>query len=448
MRFSEDDLRRFAEWSGDRNPLHTDAAFARSTPFGQPIAHGMLSVLDALNVALRPSDRPPASLEIEFRGAVVPGVEYDVDSEWSGDELTVAVHLADTAVMNIRAAMDPAEGAAPDPDASWVTGIATRVATPSADTRREPVARATTELEQGVEIVAAYQTGSAAGIPYAGTHHGVGEVLALCSYIVGMELPGLRSLFTRASIRFAQPAGPNDLDPPQAGVLWYRARTRRFDRHFRILDTQVDIATADARPVATALLRSYVPFGPATVDLETLSAHLLPAAGRLDGLVALVCGGSRSLGADIAAALALSGCHVYTGARGNADDIFDLSQRLAKRGRHIEFVQGDAGDPVWCQRTLERIRARHGRLDLLVLNACSAPSVLRIGPDASARHDEYVQQNLRLVQTPLAACLSTLDQSEGTVAYVSSSFVEDPPPGLSHYVALKQAAEPVQRPEY
>jgi HAD superfamily phosphatase (TIGR01681 family) len=323
--------------------------------------------------------------------------------------------------------------------------VATRAGKPSTDIRREPVARATAELEHGVEIVAAYRTGPAAGVPYAGSRHGVGEVLALCSYIVGMELPGLRSLFTRATIRFARSAGPKEQDPTQAGALWYRARTRRFDRHFRILDTEVEIATIDARPVATALLRSYVPFGPATVDLDTLAAHLSPAASRLDGLVALVCGGSRGLGADLTAALALSGCHVYMGARGNADKVSDLSRRLAERGHHIEFVHGDAGDPTWCQQTLERIRAQHGRLDLLVLNACSAPSVLRIGPDASARHDEYVQQNLRLVQTPLAACLSTLDQSEGTVAYVSSSFVDDPPPGLSHYVALKQAAEGVVR---
>ena len=199
MRFSEDDLRRFAEWSGDRNPLHIDAAFARSTSFGQPIAHGMLSALDALSTALRPSDNPPTSLEIEFRGAVVPGVECEVGSAWSGGELTVAVRSGDAAVLNLRATTDPAEGAGSDTDVSWVSSLATRGKKPSARLRREPVARATAELEQGVEIVGAYRTGPTAGVPYAGSHHGVGEVLALCSFIVGMELPGLRSLFTRAS---------------------------------------------------------------------------------------------------------------------------------------------------------------------------------------------------------------------------------------------------------
>jgi 3-hydroxybutyryl-CoA dehydratase len=36
-------VRKFAEVSGDYNPIHLDDEFARSTRFGQRIAHGMLS---------------------------------------------------------------------------------------------------------------------------------------------------------------------------------------------------------------------------------------------------------------------------------------------------------------------------------------------------------------------------------------------------------------------
>jgi 3-hydroxybutyryl-CoA dehydratase len=37
------DIVLFAAASGDLNPVHLDAEFAATTPFGEPIAHGMLT---------------------------------------------------------------------------------------------------------------------------------------------------------------------------------------------------------------------------------------------------------------------------------------------------------------------------------------------------------------------------------------------------------------------
>lgn len=48
---TEADVVAFAGLSGDFNPLHTDAEFAKNTPFGERIAHGMLVVAMATGMS-------------------------------------------------------------------------------------------------------------------------------------------------------------------------------------------------------------------------------------------------------------------------------------------------------------------------------------------------------------------------------------------------------------
>lgn len=41
--FTDEDVRRFVEITGDVNPLHVDDAFAAKSKFGRRVVHGMLS---------------------------------------------------------------------------------------------------------------------------------------------------------------------------------------------------------------------------------------------------------------------------------------------------------------------------------------------------------------------------------------------------------------------
>ncbi len=50
---TESDVMAFAGLSGDYNPIHTDAEFAKTTPFGQRVAHGLLGLSIALGLATR-----------------------------------------------------------------------------------------------------------------------------------------------------------------------------------------------------------------------------------------------------------------------------------------------------------------------------------------------------------------------------------------------------------
>ncbi|GAB1469625.1 MaoC/PaaZ C-terminal domain-containing protein [Chloroflexota bacterium] len=50
---SEDAINSFAGLTGDYNQIHTDAEFAKATPFGQRIAHGLLGMSIGVGLIMR-----------------------------------------------------------------------------------------------------------------------------------------------------------------------------------------------------------------------------------------------------------------------------------------------------------------------------------------------------------------------------------------------------------
>jgi 3-hydroxybutyryl-CoA dehydratase len=50
---TEGDIVAFAALSGDYNQIHTNAEFSRQTPFGQRVAHGLLSLSITSGLAMR-----------------------------------------------------------------------------------------------------------------------------------------------------------------------------------------------------------------------------------------------------------------------------------------------------------------------------------------------------------------------------------------------------------
>jgi len=95
----EADIEKFAEVSGDRNPLHMDEEYAKKTPFGQRIAHGALTASFISGILGNDLPGPGAiftGLSMRFKRPVFIGSTVTVRAEISelqerGNRVTLAV---------------------------------------------------------------------------------------------------------------------------------------------------------------------------------------------------------------------------------------------------------------------------------------------------------------------------------------------------------------------
>jgi gluconate 5-dehydrogenase len=88
----------------------------------------------------------------------------------------------------------------------------------------------------------------------------------------------------------------------------------------------------------------------------------------LSGQVALVTGGSRGLGLQMAEALGEAGAKVMLTSR-KAADLEEAAAHLSERGIDARWIAADASDPVQIQKVVDETMQRLGRIDVLVNNA-------------------------------------------------------------------------------
>lgn len=423
---TQDDLASFAAASHDRNPLHVSPDYARRTAFGQPVAYGALATLHAL-AHLRPRPNAVASrIAVDFTRPIFPGVAYDAEvTERGGDKSTVTLRDGKRACLRVTVTF--LEGTS----GPRFTGTTCQL-------RSEAVDRAFESIQVGARASGEYMPASGAAEQYVDrlglAQRGVGawHVAALmgASYIVGMELPGTRALFSHVSLEFEGLAGATD-------PLKYETVARNVDPRFELvqMDVRFDGGGLYARGQLGAFVRR-----PA-VALRPDLLNDLPAPDALAGKRAIVVGASRGLGAALALALARCGARVLATYASSSDSARALERAAAGASGALETRRADARDPAACAELV----SAHDSLDLLVCSASPPLLPLDLSPSSRARFDAFVSDSLRMVSTPLAAAMPALEKRSGGVVLLSSVALETPPEEWPHYVTAKAAIEGLGR---
>jgi NAD(P)-dependent dehydrogenase (short-subunit alcohol dehydrogenase family) len=159
---------------------------------------------------------------------------------------------------------------------------------------------------------------------------------------------------------------------------------------------------------------------------------------ELDGKVALITGGSRGLGLQIATAFAERGATVVISSR-KQDACDAAAEEIAARtGARAVGIACHVGHWDQCERLVERAYDELGRVDVLVNNAGSSPPYPSLDAVSEDLFDKVIAVNLKghfrlcaLVGTRMA------DGGGGSIINVSSTASVSPSPGELPYGAAK-----------
>jgi 3-hydroxybutyryl-CoA dehydratase len=99
-KLSQEQINRYADASDDHNPIHVDEAFAKATPLGGTVAHGMLtlaSISEMMAAAFGEAWLAHGRLRVRFRNVARPTDTITASARPQGapgETLTYAVECA------------------------------------------------------------------------------------------------------------------------------------------------------------------------------------------------------------------------------------------------------------------------------------------------------------------------------------------------------------------
>jgi len=162
---------------------------------------------------------------------------------------------------------------------------------------------------------------------------------------------------------------------------------------------------------------------------------------RLESKVALITGGSSGIGRVTAKRFVEEGAWVAITGRTPAT----LDETVAEFGpsRAMAF-KADAASPAEMRRVIEAVKAQHGRLDVLFLNAGVAP-LTPLAAATDAQFDDVFATNVKGVFFAVQAAVPHFPASGGSIILTSSSLNAKGVAGLSLYSATKAAVRSLAR---
>jgi NAD(P)-dependent dehydrogenase (short-subunit alcohol dehydrogenase family) len=156
-------------------------------------------------------------------------------------------------------------------------------------------------------------------------------------------------------------------------------------------------------------------------------------AGKLEGQIAVVTGGSAGIGLAVAKRFAKEGAGVFVTGRRKAE----LAAAVGAIGPGTTGVRADSADLSDLDRLYERVKTEAGRIDVLFVNA-GGGSMLSLGSITEEQYDDTFGRNVKGVLFTVQKALPLLVDG-GSVILTASNVSIKGTPAFSVYSASKAA---------
>jgi acyl dehydratase/NAD(P)-dependent dehydrogenase (short-subunit alcohol dehydrogenase family) len=411
--FSQATQIEFAGLSGDWNPMHMDPVAARRTPAGRQVVHGMHTVLRAVDdfAASSPNLSLPSTLTVRFPAPVYLNEVVEVlEVEHTNNSVRLQAQVDGTAMVDLRMTLSHARGSHEVSDPHTVDAAAV-----CRDLQLAEMARrsGTIDLASEPDRISRH-FGNA--VRWLGVDR-VGGMLCL-SRLIGMECPGLHSLFSGFKIDF-----PLTGTPP---VLHYQVAS--IKDQLRLL--KIEVRGFGICGTAEAFARQPPVVQPTTSEIM---AAVNPT--EFDLQRALIVGGSRGLGELTAKILAAGGGYPTITYAVGKDEAERVVTEIRLAGGSCNALHYDARLPPSLQ--LEQLSAPVSRLYYYATPQIQRRRTKRFD---SAMLDDFLEFYVRGFYE---LCVALREKSPERIAafYPSSIAVEDRPREMTEYAMAKAAAE-------
>ena len=311
------DQKDFSDFSGDINPIHLSKEYSRKTPPGEPIVHGINAFLWALECCVA-SGKPIYQIaNVKFLQPIY--LEEEVCCFFYPQERKLEVASNDIIFINIFFEEK-------------------LLNTKKKSYEKKPKKLEITEHDIQ-EIVTMKKSNELIDFPYSANsklvkklypnlHKSVGSALiceiACLSSIVGMQLPGLHSIFVSFKINLDH-AVNNQHD---------FIRIIKADERFNIVD--LEVISENISSIIRAIVRPKPIENLSIQALETLLEDEEKINKRI-----LVIGGTRGIGNIVVKILSLLGCNLTFTYASGFEEALKLKEDMSKFGKDIDFVKFD-----------------------------------------------------------------------------------------------------------